>query len=70
MKFRGLLTAVAGAMLCCFTLGCPPAEEGGAVPSVTEGSESNMTDPAPAVEEPAMEEPAGDDAAEETPAGE
>jgi hypothetical protein len=27
MKYRALLTSVAAATLCCFTLGCPPAED-------------------------------------------
>lgn len=28
MKFRGILTTLAAALVCCCTLGCPPAEEG------------------------------------------
>ncbi|XZE55132.1 hypothetical protein SH139x_001128 [Planctomycetaceae bacterium SH139] len=27
MKISGILTTIAAALLCCCTLGCPPAEE-------------------------------------------
>jgi len=66
MKFRGLLTATAAALLCCFTLGCPPAEDG-AVPeeiNVTDGMEDNTTAEGDMAEEPA------EDVVEEVPAGE
>lgn len=66
MKFRGLLTATAAAMLCCFTLGCPPAEDG-VVPeeiSVTEGAEDNTTAEGEVVDESTEE------VGEEVPAGE
>lgn len=63
MKFRGLLTATAAAMVCCFTLGCPPAEDG-AVPdeiNVTEGVEDNTTAEDAAVEGDVVDEvPAGE----------
>ena len=33
MKFRAILTTVAAAMVCCCTLGCPPAEDAAPAPA-------------------------------------
>jgi hypothetical protein len=61
MKFRGLMTTAAAAMLCVCTLGCPPAEDDTVPPVEVDviDTDDNATEAAPIVDdsEPA---PAGE----------
>lgn len=66
MKYRALLTSVAAAALCCFTLGCPPAEDGTmtdeVAPVVEEGD--STTDAAPMMGEMGAGEMSADEVKE------